>query len=105
MVSRRRDFRKEDIGADLLPILTSGLYRNTLDTLREYIQNSVDAQSHQINIIIDPDVVSISDDGKGMDGQESERAIRLGMSDKNPLENVGFRGIGVYSAFNICDKL
>jgi len=98
-------FSKEDIGGELLPILTSGLYRDKLDTLREYIQNAIDAKSKHIELVIDPDVVSLSDDGTGMTAAEARKAIRLGISEKNPLENVGFRGIGLYSAFNLCDHL
>lgn len=98
-------FGKEDIGGELLPILTSGLYRDVFDTLREYIQNAIDADSQQIDIVIDPDIVSVSDDGVGMTGDEARNAFKLGISEKNPLENVGFRGIGIYSAFNLCNYL
>ena len=44
MVGSRVNFTKEDIGGEILPILTTGLYRNTLDALREYIQNAVDCR-------------------------------------------------------------
>jgi len=98
-------FGKEDIGAQLLPILTSGLYRDTLDTLREYIQNAIDARSTQINMSITRSVVSVADNGVGMTEDQARQAIRLGMSDKNSRLNVGFRGIGVYSAFNLCNSL
>ena len=90
-MDQRIRFSKEDIGGDLLPILTSGLYRDKLDTLREYIQNAIDAKSKHIELVIDPDVVSVSDDGTGMSAAEARKAIRLGISEKNPLENVGFR--------------
>ena len=40
-----------------------------------------------------------------MNFDEAKKAIRLGISEKSPLENVGFRGIGIYSAFNLCDSL
>jgi len=105
MPKGRVHFSKEDIGGEILPILTKGLYRDTLDALREYIQNSIDGESEHIELVIDPDVVSIADDGVGMTAEESRKAIRLGISDKSPLVNVGFRGIGVYSAFNLCDSL
>ncbi|MCY4623950.1 MAG: ATP-binding protein [Chloroflexi bacterium] len=105
MVGSRVSFAKEDIGGEILPILTTGLYRNTLDALREYIQNAVDAAADEIRLIIDPDVVSLTDDGSGMDRDQARNAIRFGVSDKSPLENVGFRGIGIYSGFNICDSL
>ena len=105
MASRRIHFSKEDIGGEILPILTTGLYRDTLDALREYIQNSIDADAKHIDLFVDPDVVSVTDDGRGMDRSEARKAMRLGISEKNPLLNVGFRGIGIYSAFNLCDSL
>ena len=105
MVSSRINFTKEDIGAEILPILTTGLYRNTLDALREYVQNAVDADADSIAIDIDPDVVSIVDTGSGMSSEQARNAIRFGVSDKSPLEHVGFRGIGIYSGFNVCDSL
>ena len=105
MSASRVNFTKEDIGAEILPILTTGLYRNTLDALREYIQNAVDADAQEIRLVVDPDVVSLTDNGAGMDSDQARNAIRFGVSDKSPLENVGFRGIGIYSGFNICDSL
>ncbi len=47
----------------------------------------------------------VADDGNGMAFDEARKAIRSGISEKSPLENVGFRGIGIYSAFNLCDAL
>lgn len=35
----------------------------------------------------------------------ARNAIKLGISEKNPTLNIGFRGIGVYSAFNLCNSL
>jgi len=104
-VTGRVTFSKEDIGGEVLSILTTGLYRDSLDTLREYIQNAIDAACENIELVIDQDTVSVTDDGVGMNGEQARKAIRLGISDKNPLENVGFRGIGIYSAFNLCDRL
>jgi hypothetical protein len=101
----RIHFSKTDIGGELLPILTTGLYRNTLDTLREYIQNSIDARAENVELVIDPDTVAVIDDGLGMAAAEARQALRLGLSEKNPTEDVGFRGIGIYSAFNLCDTL
>jgi hypothetical protein len=104
-MQERVKFRKEDIGGEILPILTTGLYRNKLDTLREYVQNAIDARSSHIELVIDPDTIMVADDGIGMTFDGAKKAIRLGISEKSPLENVGFRGIGIYSAFNLCDTL
>ena len=103
--SPRVRFSREDIGGELLPILTRGLYRDTLDCLREYIQNAIDAEASKVSVFVDPDVVSVVDDGLGMDEDGARKAMRLGISEKNPLINIGFRGIGIYSGFNLCDSL
>jgi len=100
-----RTFRVEDIGAELFPAITLGLYRDPLDALREYIQNSIDANARKIRITLLKDVVSIQDDGDGMTRAVADKAIRLGISDKNPFQHVGFRGIGIYSSFDLCDRL
>jgi len=105
MVKDKKTFGTGDIGAELLPILTAGLYRDPLDTLREYVQNAIDAKAKHVDIAITSDLVSILDNGTGMTREIANRAIRLGMSEKNPLNDVGFRGIGIYSAYNTCDKL
>jgi hypothetical protein len=104
-MSEKMPFGKKDIGGAILPILTTGLYKDVLDTIREYVQNSIDAKSQHIEIVIDPDTIAVSDDGEGMTFEEARKAIRLGFSDKSYIDNVGFRGIGIYSAFNLCDHL
>jgi DNA mismatch repair ATPase MutL len=76
-----------------------------MDALREYIQNSIDAHTQTIELIVDPSTITVSDDGKGMSREEARNSIRLGISNKNPIEHVGFRGIGIYSAFNLCNRL
>lgn len=100
-----KQFGAKDIGGELLPVITKGLYRDSLDTLREYVQNAIDAKAKKVEIQVSPDVVSVRDNGTGMTRAVAEKAIRLGMSEKDPNRDVGFRGIGVYSAFNVCNKL
>ena len=78
-MSEKIRFEKADIGGELLPILTTGLYRDALDTLREYIQNSIDAKAKDIELKIDPDQIVITDSGTGMDKDQARKAIRLGM--------------------------
>ncbi len=98
-------FEAEDIGGNLLPILTEGLYSDPLDALREYIQNSIDAKCENITLDITSHTVTITDDGRGMTRATAEMAIKLGVSTKNPKKDVGFRGIGIYSGFNIAKRL
>ena len=94
-----------EVGGELLDILSRGLYTDAKDALREYVQNSVDAEANNVHVTIVGPVVTIRDDGHGMDFDTLRRARRLGASDKGILFNVGFRGIGIYAAFGMCETL
>jgi len=99
------EFVPEDIGGDLIGIISKGLYPDPLDCIREYVQNSVDARAKNVVIKITGNSVTISDDGMGMAVGDLRQARQLGISNKSQAENVGFRGIGIYSGFDICNRL
>ena len=88
-----------------MDILSRGLYSDAKDALREYVQNGVDAAASHILITIDGSQAVIRDDGHGMDEEGVRTARRFGMSEKSPREMVGYRGIGIYSAFGICEEM
>src|SRR5919109_620871 len=95
----------KDIGGGVFALITRGLYRYSLDALREYIQNSIDANASQVKITINRDLVAVEDNGAGMGYDTAANAMKLGISLKNPAYDIGFRGIGIYSSFDICDEL
>src|SRR5260370_37291837 len=94
-----------DVGGELLAILSKGLYTNPLDCIREYVQNAVDAKAANATIKITGNSVIIYDDGNGMNLEELLQARQFGLSFKYLGENVGFRGIGIYSGFDLCRRL
>ena len=94
-----------EVGGELLDILSRGLYSDARDAVREYAQNGIDANASNLVVTVDGPRVVVRDDGEGMDWETLRRARRLGMSDKNSRENVGFRGIGLYAAFGMCERL
>src|SRR6266849_656231 len=94
-----------DVGGELLAILSKGLYTNPLDCIREYVQNAVDARASNVTIKITGNSVIIFDDGNGMNLEELLQARQFGLSFKSLTENVGFRGIGIYSGFDLCRRL
>ena len=102
---QRLPLEPRDIGGELLDILSRGLYSEARDAIREYAQNGIDAEASKIWVQVDGPRAVIHDDGVGMDWEQITRARRFGMSDKTAQENVGFRGIGIYSAFGMCDSL
>ena len=88
-----------------MDILSRGLYSDAKDALREYVQNGVDAHAEHVIITVDGSRTTIRDDGTGMDDKSIRSVRRFGMSEKSPLESVGYRGIGIYSSFGICDQM
>ena len=94
-----------EVGAELLEILSTGLYSDARDAIREYAQNGIDAGATTILVTVDGPRVVVRDDGTGMDQDTLLKARRFGMSEKTSLLHVGYRGIGVYSAFGMCDTL
>ena len=94
-----------EVGGELLDILSRGLYSDAKDALREYVQNGVDAGANHILITVDGPQAVIRDNGHGMDAEGIRTARRFGMSEKSPREMVGYRGIGIYSAFGICEEM
>lgn len=96
---------QQEIGGELIAILSKGLYTNPLDCLREYAQNAVDAKAGTITIKITGNTAVILDDGVGMGLAQLLEAKRFGLSSKSISQHVGFRGIGIYSGFDLCRRL
>ena len=94
-----------DVGGQLLPILSKGLYTNPLDCIREYVQNSVDAGAKKVTIKVTGNSVTIHDNGSGMDEEQLLSSRKFGVSPKDLAENVGFRGIGIYSGYDLSTRL
>jgi hypothetical protein len=95
----------DDIGGELLAILSKGLYTDPLHCIREYVQNAVDANARSATIKITGNSVHIFDNGDGMSLEELVQSRQFGLSLKSLTEHVGFRGIGIYSGFDLCNHL
>ena len=109
-----------DFGINIVEIITKGLYTNSLDALREYIQNSCDAIDDAIKagilaqgdgtVTIDLDKdkrkITIEDNGMGLSTRYFERTMSsIGNSDKSLKTDRGFRGIGRLGGLAYCDVL
>ena len=108
------------IGAFVLETLTTGMYAQPLDTLREFVQNSADSIRRaeakgllapgegKIEIFVDPKNrrLSIRDNGEGVPSDlVRERLINIGMSAKQLGSDAGFRGIGRIAGVAYCRNL
>ncbi len=96
---------ESQIGGELLNILSKGLYTDPLDAIREYAQNSIDANAETVEIQVTGNSVFILDYGDGMDYNKLLQAREFAISQKDIMSNVGFRGIGIYSGFDLCNRL
>lgn len=100
-------FKGEEIGSGLLDSISSGLYVNPLHIIREYVQNSFDAEADEVFVDIDTQEreLRIIDNGYGMDQDELRNSIRIGLSSKDHTKQVGWRGIGLWSALSVAGKV
>ena len=73
----------EEVGGELLDILSRGLYSDARDAIREYAQNGVDAGASTIRVTVNGPRVVIRDDGAGMDKETLQKSRRFGISEKN----------------------
>jgi hypothetical protein len=94
-----------EIGGNLISIVTKGLYTNPLDCIREYVQNGVDALASEVTIQITGNSVLVRDNGTGMGRNDLIQSRGLAISDKDPAEDVGFRGIGIYSGYDLSGQM
>jgi hypothetical protein len=117
--SVKDSFSIQDIGAPLLANLAKGIYTPEA-VLREYVQNGgdsyLDLQEAQrgvlplsekvIDIYLQADkTLAIQDRGIGMNLQDIKNYKRIALSSKVGKDRAGFRGIGIWAAFDACDVL
>ena len=100
------------VGADLLRLITAGMYDNPLVLYREYLQNAADAIASQgtgsVHVKIDRlrSQVTILDDGRGLSPEEAaHRLIDVGRSTKDRTADRGFRGIGRLSGLAFAEQI
>ncbi len=107
-------------GANLLEILTTGMYQFSQVIFREYIQNSCDAidkavtlgilkpDKGEINIWLDKDkrLIDIEDNGAGIAADKFESTLQsIAQSGKQIDTEKGFRGIGRLCGLAYCREL
>ncbi|MYF98189.1 hypothetical protein F4212_03505 [Candidatus Poribacteria bacterium] len=103
------------VGADILNLVTTGMYHTPLAVYREYIQNSADAieksewpEQGRVDISISParKNVKIRDNGPGLSPTQAIRdLIPIARSSKQRGIDRGFRGIGRLSGLAFADRI
>lgn len=103
------------VGADILNLVTTGMYHTPLAIYREYIQNCADAiegsrwaDKGHVDVSVNPGErnVRIRDNGPGLTHTEAKRElIPIARSRKRRGADRGFRGIGRLSGLAFADKV
>ena len=103
------------VGADILNLVTTGMYHTPLAIYREYIQNCADAierstwsDKGRVDIAINPAKrnVKIRDNGPGLTYAAAKRElIPIARSNKQRGVHRGFRGIGRLSGLAFAEKV
>lgn len=109
------------IGKDMLELLSSSMYIDSMAIYREYVQNAADAideaqfigllaptDSGKVEIFLDADnrTIRIRDNGVGIGRDEfEERLSAFGASSKRGTQARGFRGVGRLAGLAYCQEL
>jgi len=109
------------VGSYVLETLTTGMYTEPRDCIREYVQNALDAvdaarqskliAAHEgsVRVIVTPaegGSITVRDDGSSIPSERAwETLTSVGASRKNPRRQAGFRGIGRLAGIAYCSQL
>lgn len=111
---------KPHFGAFVLETLTLGMYGESRNAIREYIQNSFDSLRQaiadqlvseidakiELTLDADRDGLTIRDNGGGLRTENAVAVLAsVGASNKDYRRNAGFRGIGRLAGIVFCDTL
>jgi molecular chaperone HtpG len=107
-------------GAFVIESLTLGMYGESRNAIREYVQNSFDSlrraiadglvlpDEARIDVELDADRrgLTIKDNGSGLRTENAASVLAaIGASNKDYRLNAGFRGIGRLAGIVFCDRL
>ncbi|QQN65268.1 ATP-binding protein [Bradyrhizobium diazoefficiens] len=105
-------------GGFILETLTLGMYGESRNAIREYLQNAFDAimqalkEGHikgsegKVRLIVTEDGLTIRDNGTGLRSRVAvDTLTSIGASKKDYRKEAGFRGIGRLAGIALCDKL
>jgi Histidine kinase-, DNA gyrase B-, and HSP90-like ATPase len=95
-------------------IITIGerLYTESIEFVREIVNNAYDADATLVEIIVTEDIIEIRDNGSGMDKEGLKQYFNIGSQQKlydakSPLYNrdrIGQFGIGKFASLSACKK-
>jgi len=101
------------VTVDKSHLITIGerLYSESIELIRELVNNAYDADGTQVDISITKEFIEVRDDGTGMDREGLKQYFNIGSPEKilkakSPLFNrdrIGQFGIGKFSSLSACE--
>ena len=105
---------KLSVTVDKSHITTLGerLYTESIELMRELVNNAYDADATQVKVTIQPDFIEVKDDGSGMDWEGLQQYFNIGSqeklfqskSSKYHRDRIGQFGIGKFASLAACEK-
>ncbi|MFQ6114584.1 MAG: ATP-binding protein [bacterium] len=102
------------ITVDKSHITTLGerLYTESIELIRELVNNAYDADATQVKVTIQPDILKVEDNGTGMDWEGLEQYFNIGSPEKvfhskSPIfhrDRIGQFGIGKFASLAACER-
>lgn len=102
------------ITVDKSHITTLGerLYSESIELIRELVNNAYDADATEVKITLQPDMIKIEDNGIGMDWAGLQQYFNIGSPEKlvhskSPIhkrDRIGQFGIGKFASLAACEK-
>ncbi|MFQ5866227.1 MAG: ATP-binding protein, partial [bacterium] len=102
------------ITVDKSHITTLGerLYTESIELIRELVNNAYDADATKVKVTIQPDLIKVEDNGTGMDWEGLEQYFNIGSPEKvfhnkSPIfhrDRIGQFGIGKFASLAACER-
>ncbi len=102
------------ITVDKSHITTLGerLYAESIELIRELVNNAYDADATEVKVTIQPDLIKVEDDGAGMDWEGLRQYFNIGSPEKvrhsqSPVyhrDRIGQFGIGKFASLAACER-
>src|SRR5919108_5747803 len=110
--SERRTYLPVTVDKSHLVTIGERLYAESIELIRELVNNAYDADATEVKVMLTPESVSVEDNGAGMDLEGLEQYFVIGSQEKllqpkSPVfkrDRIGQFGIGKFATLSACAR-
>ena len=110
--SERRTYLPVTVDKSHLVTIGERLYAESIELIRELVNNAYDADATEVKVMLTPESVSVEDNGAGMDLEGLEQYFVIGSQEKllqpkSPVfkrDRIGQFGIGKFATLSACRR-